>query len=130
MSSILGSALAGMNAASHRVEVGANNIANAQTVGKPDGTGAEAAYRPSDAVQITRAAGGPEVVIRERDPATSLTYQPSHPYASTEGFVESPNVDIATELVNNKIAQRTYEANIKSIIAWDEMQATLLDIKS
>lgn len=130
MSSIMSSALSGMNAASRRVEVGASNIANMNTVGKPGATGAEAAYTPVDTVQFTGASGGPEVAVKERDPATSLSYQPSSPYASDEGYVESPNVDLATELVNNKIAQRTYEANIKSIIAADEMQATLLDIKS
>ncbi len=130
MSSVLGNALAGMNAATRRIEVGASNIANINTVGKPGGEGSEAAYTPIDAVQISGSAGGPEVVLNARDPATSLSYQPSHPYASEDGLVDSPNVDLGQELVNNKIAQRTYEANIKSIITWDEMQATLLDIKS
>ena len=131
MTSVINSALAGMHAASRKVSVGAGNIANMNTVGRPgETTGAEAAYRPVDAVQISGAAGLPETRYQERNPATSLSYQPSHPYASDEGYVEAPNVDLATELVNNKIAQRTYEANIKSIITWDEMQATLLDIKS
>ena len=88
MSSIMNSALAGMNAASRRVEVGASNIANINTVGKPGATGAEAAYTPVDTVQFTGASGGPEVAVKERDPATSLSYQPSHPYASDEGYVE------------------------------------------
>lgn len=130
MSPVISSALAGMHAATKKVEVGANNIANMNTVGKPGGTGSDAAYVPQDTVQISGPSGGPEVVVKERDPATSLSYQPSHPHASEEGYVESPNVDVATELVNNQIAQRTYEANIASIITWDEMQATLLDIKS
>jgi len=131
MTSAITSALAGMQAAQKKVTVGAGNIANMQTVGKPgENTGPEAAYRPVDAVQITGPGGAPETRYQERDPATSLTYQPSHPYASEEGFVESPNLDLATELVNNKMAQHAYEANIKSIVTWDEMQATLLDIKS
>ncbi|WP_025898798.1 flagellar basal body rod protein FlgC [Sneathiella glossodoripedis] len=130
MSSIIGNALAGMNAATRRIDAGASNIANVNTVGKVGGSGSEAAYTPVDAVQVSGPAGGPEVHIKPRDPATSLSYQPSHPHASNDGLVESPNVDLATELVNNKIAQHTYEANIKSIITWDEMQATLLDIKS
>ncbi len=123
-------ALAGMNAATRRVSAGASNIANMQTVGTPGATGSDAAYKPVDVVNISGPQGGPEAKVIERDPATALSYQPSHPLASDDGFVDSPNVDLATELVNNKIAQRTYEANLKSIIAWDEMQATLLDIKS
>ncbi len=131
MTSVITSALAGMQAAQKKVTVGAGNIANMQTVGKPgETTGPEAAYRPVDTVQISGPGGTPETRFQERDPATSLSYQPSHPYASDEGYVESPNVDLATELVNNKMAQHAYEANIKSIVAWDEMQATLLDIKS
>ncbi|WP_169568956.1 flagellar basal body rod protein FlgC [Sneathiella limimaris] len=128
--SVISSALAGLNASTRRIEVGASNLVNSQTVGKPGASGEEAAYRPVDAVQISGSGGGPEVVIRERDPANSLTYSPDHALASEEGYVESPNVDIATELVNNKLAQRTYEANLKSISTWDEMQETLLDIKS
>jgi len=130
MASVIGSALAGMQAATAKVTVAAGNIANAQTVGTPGATGSDAAYRPVDAVQISGAQGAPEVRYQERSPATSLSYQPSNPRASEDGYVESPNVDLATELINTKIAQRTYEANLKSIITWDEMQATLLDIKS
>lgn len=130
MSSVIGSALAGMNAATRRVSAGTSNITNMQTVGTPGAIGSDAAYKPVDVVNISGPSGGPEAKLVERNPATSLSYQPSHPLASDEGYVESPNVDLATELVNNKIAQRAYEANLKSIIAWDEMQATLLDIKS
>jgi len=130
MASVIGSALAGMTAATRRVSAGASNIANMQTVGKPGGSGSEAAYKPVDVVNISGPNGGPEAKVVERSPATSLSYQPNHPYASDDGYVESPNIDVATELVNNKIAQRAYEANIKSIITWDDMQATLLDIKS
>lgn len=129
-SSILGSALAGMNAATRHLEVGASNIANSQTVGTPGETGERSAYHALDAVQISGAQNQPEVKVEERNPFTALTYQPGHPSASEEGYVEVPNVDLATELINNQIAQRSYEANIKSLITYDEMQATILDIKS
>ncbi|MEH6401951.1 MAG: flagellar basal body rod C-terminal domain-containing protein [Sneathiella sp.] len=130
MSSIVGSALAGMRAATTTVAVGASNIANSQTVGTPGATGSTSAYHALDAVQVSGPSNQPEVKVQDRQPFSSLTYQPNNPLASEEGFVETPNVDIATELVNNKLAQRSYEANIKSLMAWDEMQATLLDIKS
>jgi flagellar basal-body rod protein FlgC len=130
MTSIMSSALGGMQAATRKVSVGASNIANAQTIGTPGATGKNAAYQPVDAVQFSGAQNVPQTKIVPRNPGTSLSYQPGSPLASNEGFVEAPNVDIASELVNNKIAQRAYEANIRSIITWDEMQATLLDIKS
>ena len=130
MSSILTSALSGMNAATRRVEVGASNIANIQTVGTPGATGEISAYHALDAVQVSGPQNQPEVRVEDRNPFSSLTYQPGNPLASDEGYVETPNVDLATELVNMKIAQRSYEANLKTLITFDEMQATLLDIKS
>ncbi len=130
MSSIIGSALAGMRAATQQVSVGASNIANSQTVGTPGETGERSAYHALDAVQVSGTQNQPEVRVEERKPFSALTYQPDHPSASEEGYVEVPNVDLATELVNNKLAQRSYEANLKTLITYDEMQATLLDIKS
>ncbi|GLQ07343.1 flagellar basal body rod protein FlgC [Sneathiella chinensis] len=130
MSSIIGSALAGMQASTRKVSVSASNIANSQTVGTPGGTGDQAAYKAINAVQVTGPNGGPETRITPRDPATSLTYSPDHPRASEQGYVESPNVNVAEELVNSKIAQNTYEANIRTLHAWDQMQQALLDIKT
>ncbi|WP_169545285.1 flagellar basal body rod protein FlgC [Sneathiella aquimaris] len=130
MDSVIGSALAGMRAATRHVATSASNIANSQTVGTPGETGDKAAYKALDAFQISGPTGGPEVVVKPKDPATSLSYQPNHSLASDEGYVETPNVDLATNLVKSQIAQRSYEANIASIITWDEIQATLLDIKS
>lgn len=130
MDSIVGSALAGMRAATRHVATGASNIANHQTVGTPGATDENAAYQALDAVQTTGPTGGPEVHIKPKDPATALAYVPDHSLASEGGYVEVPNTDLATNLVNNQIAQRSYEANIASLVTWDEMQATLLDIKS
>lgn len=130
MASVLASALSGMNAASRRVEVSASNIANSQTVGTPGATGEVSAYHALDAVQISGPQNQPEVQVQDRTPFSSLSYQPGNPLASDEGYVQIPNVDLATELVNMKIAQKSYEANIKTLITFDEMQATLLDIKS
>ena len=130
MDAVLGSALAGMRAATRHVATGASNIANSQTVGTPGATGENAAYQALDAVQVSGPGGQPQVHIKPKNPATSFSYQPDHPLAAEDGLVEVPNTDLATNLVNNQIAQRSYEANIKSLVTWDEMQATLLDIKS
>ena len=49
--------------------------------------------------------------------------------ALVPGAVEGSNVDIATEMVEQIISQRSFEANTKPIRAADEMLGTLLDIK-
>lgn len=49
--------------------------------------------------------------------------------ALTAGALEGSNVDIATEMVEQIIDQRSFEANLKPIQTADEMLGTLLDIK-
>jgi flagellar basal-body rod protein FlgC len=44
-----------------------------------------------------------------------LMYDPSHPHANEAGYVEMPNVNIVTEMVNMMAASRAYEANITSL---------------
>nr|HPO63258.1 flagellar basal body rod C-terminal domain-containing protein [Candidatus Kapabacteria bacterium] len=40
-----------------------------------------------------------------------LVYDPSHPDANEEGYVEMPNINIVTEMVEMISAQRSFEAN-------------------
>lgn len=42
-------------------------------------------------------------------------YEPGHPDADADGYVEQPNVDVVTEMVNMISASRSYEANVTSI---------------
>lgn len=43
---------------------------------------------------------------------TRIVYDPSHPDADGEGFVELPNVNVVEEMVNMVSASRAYEANV------------------
>jgi flagellar basal-body rod protein FlgC len=43
---------------------------------------------------------------------TRIIYDPSHPDADKDGYVELPNVNIVEEMVNMVNASRAYEANI------------------
>jgi flagellar basal-body rod protein FlgC len=40
-----------------------------------------------------------------------LVYEPNHPEANEEGYVEMPNINIVTEMVEMMTAQRAFEAN-------------------
>ena len=42
-------------------------------------------------------------------------YDPQHPDADEEGYVKTPNVSIATEMVEMISASRSYEANLQSV---------------
>ena len=77
-----------------------------------------------------------------RDPATGemqaktvadarpgqLQYDPGHPDARPDGFVEYPNVDVTTELVDLMIVRRVHEANATVFQAAKAMLRRALDI--
>ena len=55
-------------------------------------------------------------------------YNPSHPDANAEGYVELPNVNVVTEMVDMISASRAYEANVTTIKATKSMIATAMKI--
>ncbi|MBX3043840.1 MAG: flagellar basal body rod protein FlgC [Candidatus Kapabacteria bacterium] len=42
-----------------------------------------------------------------------LIYDPAHPHANDKGYVEVPNINIVTEMVEMMTAQRAFEANVQ-----------------
>lgn len=131
----------GMAAERMRMEVIANNIANAMTTRGPNG----GPYRRQDVVfetvlrdQMQGASsdrtgfGGVRVVGVEDDP-TELrrTRDPGHPDADADGFVLMPNVSLPVEMVNLMTASRGYEANLKVLQTLrQQLEQTLTIIKS
>ncbi|MCC3306293.1 flagellar basal body rod protein FlgC [Sneathiella sp. HT1-7] len=130
MTSILGSAISGMAAATKRVEVSAQNLVNANSVGTPGAMDENQSYKAVEPVQTTDETGAPNVKVREKDPATAHVYAPQNPLANQEGLVESPNVDMAEEIVNQNVALHSYRANVKMFEVWSELQKTAIDLKS
>lgn len=55
-------------------------------------------------------------------------YDPGNPDADTDGYVQMPNVDIITEMVNMISATRAYEANVTSINSTKSMAMKALEI--
>ena len=56
--------------------------------------------------------GGVQVdSIYEREDGIKTVYDPSHPDADEEGYVDLPNVNIVEEMVDMIAASRAYEAN-------------------
>lgn len=57
-----------------------------------------------------------------------LVYDPDHPDANAEGFVEMPNVDPLIEMVEMMMAARAYEANLAAIRTIKDMTNKAMDI--
>ncbi|NUM49414.1 MAG: flagellar basal body rod protein FlgC [Anaerolineales bacterium] len=62
------------------------------------------------------------------DTPGAVVYDPTHPDANEEGFVEYPNVNIAVEMTNMLSATRSYEANLTVIEAAKRMALKALEI--
>ncbi|TVS19865.1 MAG: flagellar basal body rod protein FlgC [Planctomycetaceae bacterium] len=115
----------GLSAERQRMDVVANNIANANTTR----TEAGGPYRRQHLVfaavldaqqgRFSRSSdplGGVRVVAMEEDPSElPRVFNPGHPDADEEGFVTMPNVKIPNEMVDLMTASRAYEANLKAL---------------
>ena len=133
---------AGMAAERARLEIVSSNIANANSTRSADGSGPYQRRLPvvkacnfQDVFEDASAhwdEEGPSVpqvvdVITDSEPGTRL-YDPSHPDADPEGYVEMPNVNIVKEIVDLMTASRAYEANLNALSASKDMAAKSLDI--
>lgn len=66
--------------------------------------------------------------ILEDDTPFKLRYEPGHPDANEDGYVEMPNVDTVKEMVDLISAQRAYDANVTAINSSKTMLNKALDI--
>lgn len=108
-----------------RMDVIAQNIANANTTKQADGT----PYRrrvvtftskePDSFSAVlskhssSKVGSGVEVSgIHEDSSPLKRVYDPQHPDADEEGYINLPNVDTTKELIDMISASRSYEANV------------------
>ena len=73
-----------------------------------------------DGVQVTK-------IVKDETPF-ELVYNPNHPDANADGYVEMPNVDPLREMVDLMSATRSYEANVTVLNASKGMMMKALEI--
>ena len=56
------------------------------------------------------------------DPAYRLSYDPASRHADARGMVAAPNVNIASELVEQIAARLAFEANLKVIATANDLE--------
>lgn len=104
-------AISGLRAESRRMDIIANNIANARTsrteTGQP--------YRRKELVVSTDddllAGVKMEDVVSDKDNPFQHVLMPGHPDADDQGYVEMPNVSLPKEMIDMVTASRAYQAN-------------------
>jgi flagellar basal-body rod protein FlgC len=122
-----------------RMDVTAENLANAQSTRTANGQGP---YRRKEVVMQEAGAGvgpnfadslqaarGVKVAGIVEDPSPSRkVYDPGHPDADAKGYVSMPNVNTVTEMTDLIGASRAYEANVTAMQTTKSMFARTLDI--
>lgn len=74
-------------------------------------------------------AGGVRVTEIAEDPsALPLIYDPSHPDANADGYVEMPNVTLVKELTDAMAATQAFSANVTAFNALKEVVSRGLEI--
>lgn len=66
--------------------------------------------------------------IAEDNTPFKKIHEPGHPDSDAEGYVQMPNVDVITEMVNMISATRAYEANVTSINTTKSIAMKALEI--
>jgi flagellar basal-body rod protein FlgC len=132
MSSIVSIALSGLDAARQRLEVSASNVANASSAGAlPDpATGKPGAPAPYQALEVTQQplpGGGTRAVVSPLDPTFVAQFAPDLPFADQQGLVAEPNVDLASERVNQLSAIEAYRANLRVLQVAKDLERETID---
>ena len=124
-------AATGMHAQTARMRVIAENLANTDSAGKAPG---EDPYRrriPTFEAAFDREIGGKVVEVGKLayDMSDfSSRFEPGHPAADANGYVQYPNVNPLIESMDMREAQRTYEANLNVVSVTRQMLGRTLDI--
>ncbi|WP_127580599.1 flagellar basal body rod protein FlgC [Paenibacillus koleovorans] len=86
------------------------------------------AQRLSNAMQRGTGEGVRVSRLFEDNAPFKLEYNPTHPDADENGYIQLPNVDILKEIVDMMSATRSYEANVTALNATKSMITKALEI--
>lgn len=122
MINALSNALSGLIGAQKRLDISAENVANAGNAGTTSRREGPAAYRAQTALQTplidqNGTVIGTSVTSNDKKPATQSVFNPGSPFADEGGFIDVPNVDFVEEAININLAEISFAANAQVINA-------------
>ena len=131
----------GLSVQRTRMNVTASNLANVETTRTADGGAYKKRSAVVSAVPLSESfdevfgdalhdkTHGAEIsYIHKDDTPGRLQFDPDHPDANAEGYVEMPNVNPIDEMVNMLTSQRSYDANVTAVKAIKGMAQSALEI--
>jgi flagellar hook protein FlgE len=116
MMSAIDTALSGLTTFAKKLDVSANNVANLNTDG----------FHKSRVESVEIGTGGVLPVVQKDDSAGPSVLQ-DRGYGAAQ--VELSNVDLGEEAVSQIIAQRGFEANLRTLKTADDMLGSIIDTK-
>ena len=123
-----------LNAQKTRLDIVAQNIANAQTTRTSSGAPYQRQVVSFESELVRRSGGGSSLqsvrvasISPDRTPGQQV-YNPQHPDAGADGLVTMPNVNLSFEMVDLITASRAYEANLSVVKNARQMAVKALEI--
>lgn len=124
-----------------RLDTISSNLANVETTSTPEGgpykkksvyfeTTPLSFQEQLDSNLRNSAQGVTVTKILEDQEAPRKVYNPSHPDAKEDGYVEMPNISVLEEMVDMMSATRSYQANVTTIKSAKRMAMKALEIGS
>jgi len=122
-----------------RLDTISSNLANVETTSTPEGGPykKKSVYFQSKPLSFQEqmdsatknAIQGVEVkeILEDNDPPRKM-YNPSHPDAGEDGYVDMPNISVLKEMVDMMSATRSYQANVTTIKSAKRMALKALEI--
>jgi flagellar basal-body rod protein FlgC len=129
----------GLTAERMRMDVIADNIANAETTRTAQGgpyirkvvsfsENVERALSKDGNYENRLAGVTVNKIMKDESTAPKKVYDPSNPDADANGYVLMPNVNILNEMVDLITASRSFEANVTAINSEKQMAMKALEI--
>ena len=120
----------------HKKQVNFKEMALEKGYGFPKGNVSVAFDPPSEPYLVGSVSMGSNAVpngvmvdsVVETENPTRIIYDPSHPDADKDGYVEVPNINVVEEMVNMVNASRAYEANVTIAQSAKSMMSAALQI--
>lgn len=122
-----------------RLDTISSNLANVETTSTPEGgpykkksvyfESTPLSFQEQLDQNLKNSAQGVSVTkILEDQEAPRKVYNPSHPDAKEDGYVEMPNISVLEEMVDMMSATRSYQANVTTIKSAKRMALKALEI--